>query len=629
MVWQLNSMHCSEFLAMKALTFLLAVASVVIAVKLFANFDTLGYLARKFIEARHYILKDSTADTHWLLEYDFIVVGAGTAGCVLANRLSENPLWNVLLIEAGGDEPLLMGIPSAVQFWQLSDNFNWLYRTDNASGHNQFCLSLSNQECPYSRGKVMGGSSVLNFMIYTRGNVRDYDEWAKMGADGWSYDDVLPFFEKFENILISDGDKNRGPVSYVDYQSPISKAFIDSLVELGLPVIDYNGPKQVGVSRIQTTTNNGWRVSSNRAYIEPIRSKRLNLHIRTRTQVTKILIDEHTKRAYGVECNTNAGLVQVLATKEVIVSGGAINSPQLLLLSGIGAADHLREHNIPVIADLPGVGENLMDHLMPGYFHFTHKAITSPLDDLTTLNGLLAFLRDGSGPAGSPCGVESIAFFDSLNHTNLDSYPDVEFLQGSNGWHEYEEIFENLGVRPDLADRLYWVPKSIRTMFVSPMVLRPRSRGHIRLRSGDPQQYPLINPNYFSDPYDIEVAIRAIRTLHELEQTEAFRRIEAKLLRSSVPECERFEYGTDAYFVCHARHLTFTVYHYSGTCKMGSANDPMAVVDSRLRLIGVDGLRVADASIMPQIVSGHTNGPVFMIGEKAAQMIIDDWLFNT
>lgn len=613
---------------MRALTFLFVVASVAIFVKLFVNFDTLGYFARKSIEARHYLLKDSTADTNWLHEYDFIVIGAGTAGCVLANRLSENSLWNVLLIEAGGDEPLLMGIPSAVQFWQLSDKFNWLYRTDNASGRAQFCLSMSQQECPFSRGKVMGGSSVLNFMIYTRGNARDYNEWTEMGADGWSYDDVLPFFEKFENILISDGAKKRGPVpvSYVNYQSPISKAFIDSLVEFGLPVVDYNGPKQVGVSRIQTTTQNGWRVSSNRAYIEPIRSKRPNLHIRTRSQVTKILIDAHSKRAYGVEFNTAAGLVQVLATKECIVSGGAINSPQLLMLSGIGPADHLIEHNIPVIADLPGVGENLMDHLMPGYFHFTHKAATTPLDDLPTLNALFSYLRDGSGPAGSPCAVESIAFFDSLNRTNIDSYPDVEFLQGSNGWHEYEEIFENFGVRPDLADRLYWVPKSMRAMFVSPMVLRPRSRGFIRLRSADPLQYPLINPNYFSDPYDLEVAIRAIRILHELEQTEAFRRIDAKLLRSMVPECERFEYATDAYFECHSRHLTFTVYHYSGTCKMGSRNDTMAVVDSRLRLIGVDGLRVADASIMPKIVSGHTNGPVFMIAEKAAQMIMDDWL---
>lgn len=618
-------------IAMRALTFVLVAAFIAVLVKLFANFDTLGYLARKSVEARHYLLKDATADTNWLHEYDFIVIGAGTAGCVLANRLSENPKWTVLLIEAGGDEPLLMSIPSTVQFWQLSDRFNWMYRTDNGSGQNRFCLSMLNQECPFSRGKVMGGSSVLNFMIYTRGNARDYDEWTDMGADGWSYDDVLPFFEKFENILISDGDTNRGPVpvSYVNYQSPISKAFIDSLVEFGLPVVNYNGRKQAGVSRIQTTTKNGWRVSSNQAYIEPIRSKRPNLHIRTRSQVTRILIDPHTKRAYGVECNTAAGLVQVLTTKEVIVSGGAINSPQLLMLSGIGRADHLIEHNIPVIADRPGVGENLMDHFMPGYFHFTHKAATSPLDDLSTLNSILAYLRDGSGPAGSPCALESIAFFDTLNLTNVDSYPDVEFIQGSNAWHDYEEVFENFGLRPDLVERLYRVPKSMRAMFVSPMVLRPRSRGNIRLRSSDPLHHPLINPNYLSDPYDIEVTIRAIRTLHDLEETEAFRKIEAKLLRSTVPECDRFDYGTDAYFECHARHLTFTVYHYSGTCKMGSLNDPMAVVDSRLRLIGVNGLRIADASIMPKIISGHTNGPVFMIAEKAAQMIMDDWLSNT
>lgn len=223
-------------------------------------------------------------------------------GCVLANRLSANPLWNVLIIEAGGDEPFLMSVPSTVQFWQQSNKFNWMYRTDNNNGKNRFCLSMSNQEGPFSRGKVMGGSSVINFMIYTRGNARDYDGWAKMGADGWSYNDVRPFFEKFENKLLPDDEdgvvdesRNRGPVrvSYVNYQSPISKAFVESVVELGMPVVDYNGPKQMGVSRLQSTTQNGLRVSSNRAYIDPIRSKR-----------TKILIDEQTKRAYGVEMET-------------------------------------------------------------------------------------------------------------------------------------------------------------------------------------------------------------------------------------------------------------------------------------------------------------------------------------
>lgn len=229
------------------------------------------------------------------------------------------------------------------------------------------------------------------------------------------------------------------------------------------------------------------------------------------------------------------------ATKEVIVSGGAINSPQLLMLSGIGAADHLHGHNISVIADRPGVGENLMDHVTPGHFHFTHTAETSPLDDLCSLSAILDYLIDGSGPIGSLGSIESITFYNSLNRSNMDSYPDVEFLQGSNGLHDYKDIFNALGVHPDIANHLYRVPAHLRAMFVSPLVLRPRSRGHIRLRSGDPLQYPLINPNYFSDPYDIEIAIRGIHAIHELEGTPAFRKIGAKLLRSTVPACEASE----------------------------------------------------------------------------------------
>lgn len=588
---------------------------------------TVDLIVRKLFEVNEHIFRDTNAHSQWLTKYDFIIVGAGTAGCVLANRLSENPKWNVLLIEAGGDEQMLMDVPSFVSSLQSFETSNWQYRTDNASENSRYCLAMENQQCLFPRGKVMGGSSVLNYMIYTRGNPNDYDGWAKMGAVGWSYKDVLPIFEKLEHKIMNGGhDAHEGPVpvSYVNYQSKISEYFIDAAVELGLPVVDYNGPKQVGVSRIQTTTKNGWRVSSNRAYIDPVRSNRSNLHIRTRSQVTKILIDEQTKRAYGVELYGSDGLVQVLATKEVIVSGGSINSPQLLMVSGIGAADHLNEHNITVLVDRPAVGQNLMDHLSPGVWHFTSTE-DSPLTDGLKVLSFVKYALKGSGPWGSPASIESIAFFNSLNHTNQNAYPDLELLQASNGVHDYKYFCKNLGIRPEISDRLYKTDTGLRTFSIGILVMRPKSRGYIRLRTADPLQHPIINPNYFSDPYDLEVAIRGIRTVHKLEATEAFKKMGAKLIRSTVPECEPLDYGTDEYFECTARHITITFYHYSGTCKMGGRDDPTAVVDPRLRVIGIEGLRVVDASIMPKIVSGHTNGPVFMIAEKASEMIKNDW----
>lgn len=596
-------------------------------------FHTTDLIVRILFEVNVRIFSDISAYSQWLTEYDFIIVGAGTAGCVLANRLSENPHWNVLLIEAGADEQMLMDVPSFVSFLQSSESANWKYRTNNDSGNSRYCLAMVNQQCVFPRGKVMGGSSVLNYMIYTRGNPKDYDNWANMGAVGWSYKDVLPVFEKLEHKILNrshesheghEGDEGPVPVSYVDFQTKISELFIDATVELGLSVVDYNGQTQAGVSRIQTTTKNGWRVSSNRAYIDPVRSKRPNLHIRTRSQVTKILIDQQTKRAYGVELYGSDGFVQVLATKEVIVSGGSINSPQLLMLSGIGDAEHLNEQNITVIVHRHAVGRNLMDHLSPGFWHFTTTE-DSPLADGVKILSFVNYVLKGSGSWGSPASLESIAFFDSLNLTSQNAYPDLELLQASNGINEYNQYSKMLGIRPEIADRLFQSDSGQQTFMIAILVMRPKSRGHIRLRSNDPLQHPLINPNYFSDPYDLEVAIRGIRTVHKLEETEAFKKMGAKLVRSTVPECEPLEFGTDEYFECIARHLTLTIYHYSGTCKMGGRDDPTAVVDPRLRVIGVDGLRVADASIMPEIVSGHTNGPVFMIGEKASEMIKTDW----
>lgn len=560
--------------------------------------------------------------------YDFIIVGAGTAGCVLANRLSENAEWNVLLVEAGTDENVLMRVPSFVHFLQMNDIINWQNRAERSE--DAYCLAMENNQCKYPRGRVMGGSSVLNYMIYTRGNRRDFDRWAELKNVGWSYADVLPFFKKLENSEIPNATSKHdggsgGPVtiSHVDYTSDAGRVFYNAALEVGLPEVNYNGREQQGISWSQTTTKKGIRVSSNKAYIDPVRH-RTNLHIATRSQVTKILISQH--RATGVEFTRNNQQFQVKATKEVILAAGAFGSPQLLMLSGIGPADHLRARSVQPIIDLPGVGENLMDHYISGFIHFTTNA-SNPNRDAKNPMQFWKYLKDGSGPIASNAGCESIAFVNSVNISETNGHPDLEVLGISGGIHEFSGLRKNLGLRLDQAQNLYRPPadgdQNVFTLAAMP--LRPRSRGRIQLVSNNPLQHPRIVPNYFADPYDFEVAMRGIKFILGLEETAAFKRTNTKALKSDLPKCVALTYASPAFWECYARHLTLSIYHYSGTCKMGGSNDEMAVVDPRLRVRGIKGLRVADASVMPEIVSGHPNSAVFMIGEKAAAMIQEDW----
>lgn len=613
-----------------AFALMITLVAVIIALASIDRVIIVGLIIRAFVEVPYDFFGDQQThvNTELRADYDFIVVGAGTAGCVLANRLSENPNWKVLLIEAGPEQNTIMDVPMFVGFLQLSNRINWKYFSERSES--EYCLSMNNNQCHLPRGKLMGGSSVLNYMIYTRGNRRDYDRWAALGNGGWSFEDVRPYFEKFENNTTPEADLGVGgpvTISYPSFRSQTGAGFIKGAVEMGLPERHYNGEQQGGVSYLQTTTKQGFRVSSSRAYIDPVR-KRANLHISTMSHVTKVIVDPVTKQATGVQLLRDNKLSTVTAKKEIILSAGAIGSPQLLMLSGIGPADQLLSVKIQPIVDLPGVGENLIDHISPGYFQFTVNVTRTTKMEIDDQQSWSTYFKNGSGILGMPGGCETIAFFDSTNFSRTDSYPDVEFLGISGGMHDTKEVQQNLALKDkdfyDLYEPLS--TSNAKVLSIGMFVLRPRSRGHIRLRDSKPSSYPMITPNYYSDPDDVATILRAIRLMEKLEHTEAFRQMNATLLRTTMEGCNALEYGSDDYWECYVRHLTYTIYHYSGTCKMGGNGDKMAVVNPRLRVRGVKGLRVVDASIMPELVSGHPNAAVFMIGEKAAAMIKEDWL---
>ncbi|XP_018354841.1 PREDICTED: glucose dehydrogenase [FAD, quinone]-like [Trachymyrmex septentrionalis] len=553
--------------------------------------------------------------------FDFIVIGAGTAGATIAARLSEIPEVKILLIEAGFHESFFMDIPMIAPILSLDSNINWKYKTRPS---NKYCLGMKDNSCTYPAGKVIGGSSVLNYMIATRGNAEDYNRWAEMGNEGWAYKDVLKYFKKLETMdipeLKSDIDYHgtNGPV-HINYSpsNPLAEAFVEAGKELGYSLIDYNGKNQIGFSYPQYTIMNGTRMSSNRAYLHPIRDRK-NLHTTLESTVTKVLIDSSINRSVGVEFTKKDQTIRVFASKEVILCAGAIKSPQLLMLSGIGPAKHLTELGIDVIRNAP-VGKNLMDHAaFYGLTWTSNASMNSQFFEL--FNFMNPHVTDRLIPLTSrPGGIGFI----NTKQSEKRNVPDIELVFASGPLVEDLILARLLNYKDPL--RQEWKYSDGHDWFLGPILLKPKSRGQIMLLANDINVKPDIVPNYFDNPDDVKTMIAGIRTALSIGRTKAMQAFDSKLSNITYIECNDYEYDSDAYWECTSKIVTSTLFHYAGTCKMGAKEDPTAVVDPKLKVIGIQGLRVADASIMPEIISGHLSIPVYMIAEKAADMIKEEW----
>ncbi|UNK79163.1 GMC family oxidoreductase N-terminal domain-containing protein [Sphingopyxis granuli] len=527
------------------------------------------------------------------MTYDYIVIGGGSAGCVVAARLSERPNNRVLLLESGGrDTSLLLKMPLA--FPLLRDTpLDWGYDTDPEP-------FAADRIVPTARGKVLGGSSSVNGMMYSRGHPRDYDQWRQMGAEGWSYDDVLPYFRKSESNWrgespVHGGD---GPLKVTPYTSdePISQAIKDAAGAAGYRVLDdFEGGDPEGFALPDSTIYRGRRASASKAFLESAR-RRPNLDIVIRAHVLRILIERG--RAAGVEYLKGGVRHTVRADREIVLSGGAYASPQILMLSGIGPADHLQSLGIPVELDLPGVGAELQEHpLVPMGFRlkkplrFTQRLRA----DRLALAGL-GWLLTGRGLPSVP--LSCIAYYKSRLEVER---PDLETIF----------MATNMMAQPWFPGWRKPQPDALTTMSVA---LRPGSRGFVRLRSADPLDRPRIRLNFLQDPDDLRLLRHATRWTRDFVRNAP--------LADHVGD-ELFPgtgLGQDAELDAFIRHAVTVGQHPVGTCRMG--NDDQAVVDPALRLRGIAGLRIADASVMPALIGGHTNAPSMMIGEKAADMMM-------
>lgn len=497
---------------------------------------------------------------------------------------------------------LIPQVPSLAAYLQLS-KLDWGYKTEPS---NKSCLGMKSNRCNWPRGKVLGGSSVLNYMLYVRGNRHDYDLWESFGNPGWGWNNVLHYFKKSEDnrnpYLAKSSYHSKGgylTVQESPWHTPLVAAFIEAGTELGFENRDINGAQQTGFMIAQGTIRRGSRCSTAKAFLRPIRLRK-TLHVAMNAHVTKILIDDVKMQATGVEFMRYGKKYRISARREVILSAGAINSPQLLMLSGIGPKAHLKKLGIRVLKDLP-VGENLQDHVgMGGMTFLVDKPIAIIQDRFNPATTTNQYVLNERGPMTTLGGVEGLAFITTKFGNKSIDWPDIQFhmAPASINSDAGARIKKVLGIKESLYQSVYAPIANKDAWTVMPLLLRPRSRGWVRLRTRNPFDYPLMDPNYFGDRHDIETLIEGAKfALKIAEGTKVFKQFGSRIHRIPLPNCKQHKFLSDAYIECHIRTISMTIYHPVGTCKMGPKYDPAAVVDSRLRVHGIKGLRVIDASI--------------------------------
>ena len=530
--------------------------------------------------------------------FDYIIIGAGSAGCILANRLSESGKYSICLIEAGpSDYNPFIHIPAGFIKTLYNPKVNWMYKAEPS-------YWTANRSIDVPRGKTLGGSSSINGHIYNRGQRMDYDSWAQKGNNGWGYFDVLPYFKRCEQRIGYGDDTFRGregglQVTDLNYQHPLCDAFIAGAGELGIPINnDYNGAVQEGISYVQRTTYKRRRVSTARAFLHPVKS-RSNLEIKTNTLVCRVVVAN--KKALGVELRGKGNQSNenyISANREVIISAGAINSPHLLQLSGIGSSELLKSIGVEVLHELSGVGENLRDHYAPRFCGRVKNlsTINEQSKGLAMVGEVVKYFLGGKSILNlSPSMVYGFWHSNPGLKTN-----DLQFV--------FAPASYKLGNHGLLADHPGFT--------VATWQHRPESKGWVRARSADPIEQPLIQPNYLSEEVDRKVTVAAMKLSRELMQSNALKPF------FDGEEYPGAEIQSDDELLDAARHWGSTTYHVMGTCRMGPASDPTAVVDDTLKVRGIESLRVIDASIMPSMLSANLNAGTMMIAEKGADLIL-------